>query len=89
MRGHADEQFVQEGRKKENHHACEPAAEAAAHDRGINVPAHEMVDGFIPRAPVGPHARAVPPFRVEFSIRKPHDLRERVEHALEHREEAR
>lgn len=52
------------------------------------MPSHKMINGFIPRAPIGPHTRAIPPLGVEFSIAKSHHLRQRIQRGLEDGEEA-
>ncbi len=88
MRGHADEEFVQEAGEDEDHDAGEAAAEAAPDERGVDVPAHEVVDGLVPRAPVVAHRGAVPPVGVELAVAEAHELRERVERGLEDGEEA-
>lgn len=46
------------------------------------------MDGFVPRPPVRPYARAIPPVRVKFSITKSHHLRQTVQQGLEDGEEA-
>lgn len=88
MRGHPDQQLMQQPREHKHHRAREPAAEAPAHERGVDVPPHEVIHGFVPRAPVVPHARAVPPLGVEFAVAEAHNLREGVQQALEDGEEA-
>lgn len=80
---------MEKAREDKDHKAREPAAEAPAHERGVDMAAHEMIDGFVPRPPVIPHAGAVPPLRVELPIAESHDFRERIQYALEDREKAR
>lgn len=53
------------------------------------MPLHELVDGFIPGAPVRADAIAVPPIAVEVSVAEAGDFRKGVEEGLEEREESR
>lgn len=85
---HTHQYFVQEAREDKDHDAREAIAETAANEREINMPAHEMIDGFVPGAPVIAHRRAVPPVGVELAVAEAHDFRQGVEGGLEDREEA-
>lgn len=49
---------------------------------------HELVDGFIPRAPVRADAIGVPPIAVEVAVTEAGDFGEGIEEGLEEREEA-
>lgn len=82
------QEFVQKAGEDEDHRAGEAAAEPPTDERRVDVPPHEMVDGFVPRAPVVAHRRTVPPIRVEFAVTKTHDFRQGVEDGLEDGEEA-
>ena len=44
---------------------------------------HEVINGFVPRAPIRSDTGTVPPLAIELSIAKSHDLRERVAERLE------
>lgn len=79
---------MQEAGQQKDHGARELAAEAPADERGIDVPSHEVVHGFVPRAPVSAHRRAVPPVGVELAVAEAHHLGQGVEHGLEDGEEA-
>lgn len=89
MRRYPHQQFVQKAGEDEDHGTSETAAIATAHERRVDMSAHEMVNGFVPRAPVIAHRRTVPPIGVEFAIAKMHDFRQSVEGGLEDCEEAR
>ncbi len=52
------------------------------------MPFHKMVHRLVPRAPVGSHARAIPPLGVEFSVTKHHDFRKSIQKGLKDSKEA-
>ena len=57
-----------------------------AHGR-VDVPAEELVHGFVPGAPVGAEGLAVPPLVVKRPVRKPRHLGQGIEERLEERKE--
>ena len=79
---------MQHPTQHENARAGRLRAPAPADERGVDVPLHEVVDGFVPRAPVRAHARAVPPLGVKFAVAEAEDLGQGVEGGLEDGEEA-
>lgn len=79
---------MQEPREDEHHGAREDVAISPSPERGVDMPEHEVIDGFIPRAPVIPHGGAIPPIGVEFPVAEAHDFRQGVEGGLEDCEEA-
>lgn len=46
------------------------------------MPFHEVIDGLIPSSPICPHARRVPPIRVELPISKCRDLSQSIQKTL-------
>lgn len=75
MRRHTHHQFVQEAGEKKNHGAGELVAETAADEGRVYMSAHEVVNGFVPRAPVTPHGGTIPPVGVKLPVTEPHDFR--------------
>lgn len=89
MRRYPYQQFMQKTGEDEDHGTGETVAIATAHERGVDMSTHEMVNGFVPRAPVIAHRRAVPPIGVEFAVAETHEFRQSVKGGLEDCEEAR
>lgn len=79
---------MQDGREQEDGYGSLTSAPAAAAERREDVPAHELVDGFIPGAPVDAYAGAIPPVCVELAVAEAGDLGQGVQEALEEGEEA-
>lgn len=78
---------MKDSAESENHNTGGKGAPSPAHQRREDMSPHEMVHGLIPRAPIGAHAGAVPPLRVELAVAEVHHFRERVEEGLEQGEE--
>ena len=79
---------MQEAGENKDHCACEIDAIAASDEWRINVPTHEVIDGFIPCSPISAHAGTVPPVGIELSIAEAHNFRQGVKGGLEDCEEA-
>ena len=88
MRRHSNQQLVQEPRERKDHCARKMMAPASANEGRVDVPSHKMIHGLVPRPPVRPHRRTVPPLHIEFAIPEPHDFRQGIENGLEDGEEA-
>lgn len=88
MGRHANSQLVKKAGENKHHSASGFGTPASAHQRGINVPSHEIIDRFIPRPPVSPDAGAVPPVRIELPVAESHHLCKSIEGRLKNSEEA-
>ena len=88
MRRHSNQQLMKQATEHENPRACCMRAPAPCNQWAVDMPSHKVIDGFIPRPPISPHAWAVPPFGVELAIAKHYDLRQGIQRRLKDGKEA-
>ena len=83
MRGHADEQFVEDAREDENEDLGYGRGDAAADERRVDVAAHKVCYGLVPGSPVCADGCRVPPVAVELSVTEAHHLGQSIKSGLE------
>ena len=86
--GDSDEQLVQNPGEKEDCDLCQRRWTSSPNKRAVDVTAHEVGHGLVPRRPVDAHAANVPPVAVELAVAEPHDFGQSIQERLEHGEEA-
>ncbi len=79
---------MENAREDEYNRAPHSRTPPPSNERKVNMPLHEMIDGFIPRAPIDADAGTIPPIGVELAIAEAGDLGQGVQEGLEKREEA-
>lgn len=82
-----NQQLVQDRRNEEDDDLCKCRWYPSTDKRTIDMSSHEVGDGLVPRSPVFPDAANVPPWPVELTVGKAHDLGKAVHRRLEERKE--
>ena len=87
MSWYSDQQLMKKPAEDKHPRTRRVRTPTSSYQRLIKMPSHEMINRLIPHPPVSPHARTIPPFRVEFPIAESHHLGQGIESGLEDGEE--